>query len=182
LQNQPRKGTSPIKKIFIPRRPGWVITNADLAQLEWRIAAFLSQDPVAIAEIVHDVDYHRDNAIKFFGADPNLPNDHPDFKPLRTTAKVFGFRLLKPLSLQGVTPVENHVNSGELLPGHAGDNPDRRKGERCLALLTRAARTVVPPSPQSDLVPSFVPLTAVVSFIRRLPGSITDSGTLRMAA
>jgi len=93
-QNFPRKGTSPVKRIFIPRKAGWKITNADLAQLEWRIAAFLSQDPVAIAEIVGDVDYHRDNAIRFFGADPNLPNDHPEFKPLRTVAKVFGFRLL----------------------------------------------------------------------------------------
>jgi DNA polymerase I-like protein with 3'-5' exonuclease and polymerase domains len=91
-QNFPRKGTSPVKEIFVPRFDK--ILNADLAQLEWRVAAFLSQDPVAMYEIKHDVDYHRDNAIKFFNADPSLPNDHPDFKPLRTAAKVFGFRLL----------------------------------------------------------------------------------------
>lgn len=93
-QNFPRKGTSPIKLIFIPRAPGRVIVNADLSQLEWRVAAFLSQDPVAINEILHDLDYHRDNAIRFFQANPDLDNDHPDFKPKRTTAKVFGFRLL----------------------------------------------------------------------------------------
>lgn len=93
-QNFPRKGTSPIKKIFIPRHKGWCIVNADLAQLEWRVAAWLSQDPVAMKEIIENLDYHRDNAIQFFGADPDLDNGHPDFKPLRTTAKVFGFRLL----------------------------------------------------------------------------------------
>ena len=71
-----------------------MIVNADLSQLEWRVAAFLSQDPVAMKEIIEDLDYHRDNAIKFFGANPDLDNDHPDFKPIRTTAKVFGFRLL----------------------------------------------------------------------------------------
>jgi DNA polymerase-1 len=93
-QNFPRKGTSPLKKIFIARKPGWKITNADLAQLEWRMAAFMSQDPVAIDEILHDVDYHLDNARKFFGADPNLPADHPDVTPIRTVAKAFGFMLL----------------------------------------------------------------------------------------
>jgi DNA polymerase I-like protein with 3'-5' exonuclease and polymerase domains len=93
-QNFPRKGTSPIKRIFIPRKPGWRITNADLAQLEWRMAAFMSQDPVAIDEILNDVDYHLDNARKFFGANPTLPADHPDVKAKRTVAKAFGFMLL----------------------------------------------------------------------------------------
>lgn len=94
LQNQPRKKTSPIKKIFVPRYPGWVIGNGDLSQLEWRVAACLAHDQVAIKEILENQDYHRDNAIKFFGADPNLPNNHPDFEPHRTNAKVLGFRLL----------------------------------------------------------------------------------------
>jgi len=89
-QNLPRKGTSPIKKTIIPRFDK--ILNADLAQLEWRVAAFMSQDPVAMQEIIDGVDYHTDNAIRFFGADPN--GDPAEFKKLRTTAKIFGFRLL----------------------------------------------------------------------------------------
>lgn len=107
-QNFPRKGTSPIKRVFIPRFDK--ILNADLSQLEWRVAAFLSQDPVAIREILDDVDYHRDNAIRFFGADPSLPNDHPDFKPLRTIAKVFGFRLLYGGSAYGMYMDHNMPN------------------------------------------------------------------------
>lgn len=97
-QNLARKGTSPVKKIFIPKFD--LIGNADLSQLEWRVAAYLSQDPVAIQEILSGVDYHLDNALKFFG----------DAK-YRTDAKIFGFRLLKPLSLQAVMPVANRVNS-----------------------------------------------------------------------
>jgi len=91
-QNWPRKGTSPVKTIFVPRFD--LIGNGDLSQLEWRVAAWMSQDPVAMQEIIDNVDYHRDNAIQFFGANPKLDNDHPKFKPIRTVAKVFGFRLL----------------------------------------------------------------------------------------
>jgi len=107
-QNLPRKGTSPIKRIFVPRFD--LIGNGDLAQLEWRVAAFLSQDPVAMQEIIDDVDYHRDNAIKFFGADPSLPSDHPKFAPIRTTAKVFGFRLLYGGSAFGMYADQNMPN------------------------------------------------------------------------
>ena len=53
-----------------------------------------AQDPVGIDEIIRGIDQHRENAIQFFGADPNLESDHPDFKPIRTVAKVFQFRLL----------------------------------------------------------------------------------------
>jgi DNA polymerase-1 len=80
-QNLPRKGTSPVKQIFYPKFD--LIGNGDLSQLEWRVAAYLSQDPVALKEIYDNVDYHLDNALKFFGD-----------KKYRTTAKVFGFRLL----------------------------------------------------------------------------------------
>lgn len=90
MQNLARSKTSPIKKIFIPRHTEHVILNADLSQLEWRVAACLAQDKVAIDEIIRDVDYHSDNAIKFFKANPNSP----EFDSIRTMAKVLGFRLL----------------------------------------------------------------------------------------
>ena len=118
-QNLPRKGTSPIKTVFIPRYDK--IGNGDLSQIEWRAAAFLSQDPVAMQEIIDDVDYHRDNAIRFFGADPNLPNEDPKFKPVRTTAKVFGFRLLYGGSAYGMFMDQNMPSYG------------RKKWERIVA-------------------------------------------------
>jgi DNA polymerase I-like protein with 3'-5' exonuclease and polymerase domains len=60
-----------------------LILVIDLSQLEWRVAAWLSQDPVAMKEIIDGVDCHLDNAIKFFG----------DAK-YRQDAKIMTFRLL----------------------------------------------------------------------------------------
>ena len=51
LQNMPRGGTFPIKRVFRSRWPEGKIVEADFAQLEFRTAAFLGQDPVAKQEI-----------------------------------------------------------------------------------------------------------------------------------
>lgn len=75
--------TNPLKAVFIPSRKGGVILVIDLSQLEWRMAAWLSQDPVAMQEIRDGVDCHLDNAIRFFG----------DAK-YRQAAKIMTFRLL----------------------------------------------------------------------------------------
>lgn len=87
-QNLPREGTSPIKESIVPRYD--YIVAADLSQVEWRSAAFLSQDPVMLKEIYGGVDPHADNAINIFGADP----EDKDFKAVRTTSKIVTFRLL----------------------------------------------------------------------------------------
>ena len=75
--------TNPLKSIFIPSRDDGLILAIDLSQLEWRVAAWLSQDPVAMREILDGVDCHLDNAVKFFG----------DAK-YRQAAKIMTFRLL----------------------------------------------------------------------------------------
>jgi len=77
---------NPLKTIFIPSVPataGGILVSADLGQLEWRVAAFLSQDPVAMQEIINGIDAHADNATRFFG----------DIK-YRQDAKIMTFRLL----------------------------------------------------------------------------------------
>ena len=58
MQNMPRGNTFPVKKVFISRWDGGQILEADFAQLEFRVAAFLSQDPVAITEIETGFDVH----------------------------------------------------------------------------------------------------------------------------
>lgn len=83
-QNFPRGGTSPIKTFFKSKQG--VIVNIDLAQIEWRIAAELSRDPVMLHELNEGLDIHSDNALRFFGAD-KYPRDSAEFKRLRTTAK-----------------------------------------------------------------------------------------------
>ena len=58
MQNMPRGGTFPVKKVFVSRWKGGKILEADFAQLEFRTAAFLSQDKIAMKEIQDGFDVH----------------------------------------------------------------------------------------------------------------------------
>jgi len=58
MQNMPRGGTFPVKKVFVSRWDGGQIMEADFAQLEFRVAAFLSQDETAIQEVSTGFDVH----------------------------------------------------------------------------------------------------------------------------
>ena len=58
MQNMPRGGTFPVKKVFVSRWDGGKILEADFAQLEFRTAAYLSQDGVAIEEVSTGFDVH----------------------------------------------------------------------------------------------------------------------------
>jgi len=58
MQNMPRGGTFPVKKVFISRWENGQVMEADFAQLEFRAAAFLSQDGVAIEEVSTGFDVH----------------------------------------------------------------------------------------------------------------------------
>ena len=58
MQNMPRGGTFPVKKVFVSRWEGGQIMEADFAQLEFRAAAFLSQDTTAMEEIATGFDVH----------------------------------------------------------------------------------------------------------------------------
>ena len=58
MQNMPRGGTFPVKKVFVSRWDGGQILEADFAQLEFRVSAFLSQDKTAMNEIEDGFDVH----------------------------------------------------------------------------------------------------------------------------
>jgi len=58
MQNMPRGGTFPVKKVFVSRWDGGKVLEADFAQLEFRAAAYLSQDGVAINEVSTGFDVH----------------------------------------------------------------------------------------------------------------------------
>ena len=58
-----------------------MLLQADAKALEWVCAAYLSQDPIAIKEILNNVDQHSDNQERF-----GLPS--------RLVAKTFVFRLI----------------------------------------------------------------------------------------
>jgi DNA polymerase I-like protein with 3'-5' exonuclease and polymerase domains len=54
FQNFPRA----YKPFFRARRPGWLVGECDGAQLEFRVAAHLGRDPVALQDIVDGTDIH----------------------------------------------------------------------------------------------------------------------------
>lgn len=58
MQNMPRGNTFPVKRVFVSRFTGGKVMEADFAQLEFRVAAFLSQDEVAIKEVKEGFDVH----------------------------------------------------------------------------------------------------------------------------
>ena len=97
MQNMPRGGTFPVKKVFVSRWDGGKILEADFAQLEFRAAAYLSQDEVAINEVSTGFDVHSYTAKVI--TDAGQPTD-------RQTAKAHTFAPLYGATGFGRTPAE----------------------------------------------------------------------------
>ena len=87
MQNMPRGGTFPVKKVFVSRWDGGKIMEADFAQLEFRVAAFLSQDMTAIDEVVTGFDVHSYTAQVI--TDAGQPMSRQDAKA-HTFAPLYG--------------------------------------------------------------------------------------------
>ena len=87
MQNMPRGGTFPVKKVFVSRWPGGKVLEADMAQLEFRAAAFLSQDGVAIEEVSTGFDVHAYTAKVI--TDAGQPTSRQDAKA-HTFAPLYG--------------------------------------------------------------------------------------------
>ena len=87
MQNMPRGGTFPVKKVFISRWESGKIMEADFAQLEFRAAAFLSQDGVAIEEVSTGFDVHAYTAKVI--SDAGQPTSRQDAKA-HTFAPLYG--------------------------------------------------------------------------------------------
>jgi DNA polymerase I-like protein with 3'-5' exonuclease and polymerase domains len=87
MQNMPRGNTFPIKKVFVSRFDGGEIMEADFAQLEFRTAAFLAQDEVAMEEIATGFDVHSYTAKVI--TDAGQPTTRQEAKE-HTFAPLFG--------------------------------------------------------------------------------------------
>jgi DNA polymerase I-like protein with 3'-5' exonuclease and polymerase domains len=97
MQNMPRGGTFPVKKVFVSRWEGGQIMEADFAQLEFRVAAYLSQDNTAIDEVSTGFDVHSYTAKIITEAGQNMS---------RQEAKAHTFAPLYGASGFGRTPAE----------------------------------------------------------------------------
>jgi len=87
MQNMPRGGTFPVKKVFVSRFDGGKIMEADFAQLEFRTAAFLAQDDTAMEEITTGFDVHSYTAKVI--SDAGQPTTRQEAKA-HTFAPLFG--------------------------------------------------------------------------------------------
>ena len=87
MQNMPRGGTFPVKRVFVSRFAGGKVMEADFAQLEFRTAAYLSQDGVAIEEVSTGFDVHSYTAKVI--SDAGQPTSRQDAKA-HTFAPLYG--------------------------------------------------------------------------------------------
>ena len=90
LQNIPIKTElgREIRGAFIAD-PGHVLISADYSQIEFRVLAHLSQDPVLVAAFSEGADFHERTALKIFGTDSGR-----DPHELRSIAKMVNYALL----------------------------------------------------------------------------------------
>jgi DNA polymerase I len=78
-----------VRRAFVPGEPGWVLVSADYSQIELRIMAHLSRDPVLVDAFRRDLDVHRDTAARLFGVAPEAVTDAQ-----RGLAKTVNFGIL----------------------------------------------------------------------------------------
>jgi DNA polymerase-1 len=90
LQNIPIKTElgREIRGAFIAD-PGHVLISADYSQIEFRVLAHLSEDPVLVAAFSEGADFHERTALKIFGKDSGK-----DPHELRSIAKMVNYALL----------------------------------------------------------------------------------------
>ena len=78
-----------VRRAFVAGKPGWVLVSADYSQIELRIMAHLSRDPVLLEAFRKNIDVHRDTAARLFGKTPEAVTDRE-----RNLAKTVNFGIL----------------------------------------------------------------------------------------
>ena len=100
LQNIPVKGemAQRIRGAFVPAEKGWQILAADYSQIELRVLAHLSGDPVFTKAFLEDMDIHQATASEVF--DVPLKDVTSD---MRNKAKVVNFGIIYGMSDFGLS-------------------------------------------------------------------------------
>ncbi|OPY11253.1 MAG: DNA polymerase I [Syntrophus sp. PtaB.Bin001] len=86
-----------IRQAFVAP-PGWVIVSADYSQIELRVLAHLSEDPVLVDAFNAGEDIHSRTAADVFGIFPEMINEE-----MRRQAKVINFGVLYGMSAFGLS-------------------------------------------------------------------------------
>ena len=98
LQNIPVRGEqgAQIRQAFVAG-PGQVFLSADYSQIELRLLAHFSQDPILLTAFQAGEDIHRQTAAEVFGLHPELVS-----REMRRQAKVINFGILYGMSAFGL--------------------------------------------------------------------------------
>ena len=86
-----------IRKAFIPKE-GWKLLSADYSQIELRLMAHFSQDPLLMKSFLNDEDIHTQTASEVFNIFPEMVT--PD---LRRQAKTINFGIIYGISPYGLS-------------------------------------------------------------------------------
>ena len=110
LQNIPVRGElgGQVRQAFIPA-PGHVFLGADYSQMELRLLAHFSEDPMLLKAFQEGIDIHRQTAAEVFGIHPELVTSE-----MRRQAKVVNFGIIYGISAFGLAKqmgVPNRVAS-----------------------------------------------------------------------
>ncbi|MFH0887575.1 MAG: DNA polymerase I, partial [bacterium] len=99
MQNIPAKGEygKLIRSAFVPKAKDWSLLSADYSQIELRILAHLSEDPILINAFQNDQDIHKRTASEVFGV--ALDKVTPD---MRDRAKTVNFGIIYGMSEFGL--------------------------------------------------------------------------------
>lgn len=98
LQNIPARGEMGrrIRKAFVPEE-GWWFLSADYSQVELRVLAHLSQDPILMGAFHKGEDIHARTAAEIFGVSPEMITEQ-----MRREAKVIVFGIVYGMSAFGL--------------------------------------------------------------------------------
>jgi DNA polymerase-1 len=106
LQNIPVRGEQggQIRQAFVPA-PGQVFLSADYSQMELRLLAHFSEDPVLLQAFQEGMDIHRQTAAAVFAIHPELVSPE-----MRRLAKVINFGIIYGMSAFGLAKQLNISN------------------------------------------------------------------------
>ncbi len=105
LQNLPSGNVKDIKRLFIPSHPDWIMMNFDFSQIELRVMAMLSRDPVMTRVYQQGEDIHTMTAQAIFKKKDISKEERQMAKKLNFSI-LYGAGAEATARLLGVTPEE----------------------------------------------------------------------------
>lgn len=100
LQNLPIREAEgeKIRRAVKAEKSGYILLSADYSQIELRVLAHMSKDPILIESFKNDLDIHTITAAKLFGVDEKVVDHH-----MRQIGKMINFSIIYGVSSYGLS-------------------------------------------------------------------------------